>query len=124
MKNLILITAAIFSLNVSALASNIGEGEIKVIESSRVTVLLDNEAQKDFILFSDFNTEEEKVEFIFESTVSMIQVYNMDGEMEMMVPVGTKNVSLGLSLFNSGNYRMGFIVDGFDEIQFTNLSVR
>jgi len=124
MKNLILIFATVLSFNATLSASNIGEGEIKIIDAAKISVVLDNEGQKDFILFSEFNVEDEKVEFVFESNVSMIQVYNMDGDLEMMLPIMSKEVSLGLSLFESGNYRMGFMVDGMNDVQFTNLSVK
>ncbi len=122
MKNLILIFAAVMSFNV-AFASN-GEGEVKVIDAERVSVSLDNEGQKDFIISSNYNVDAEKVEFLFKNNVSMIQVYDANGNVEMVLPIGTTDVSLGLSLFEPGTYRMGFMVDGMNDIQFTNVTIK
>jgi len=110
MKNLLLIIAIAISFTANALASNI---ELNVTKES-----------KEFILSTTVDTSKETVQFVFESNVSMIQVFNTAGDIEMILPIGSDVVDLGLSLFNPGTYKLGFVVDGIDDMQFSNLIIR
>ena len=124
MKNLILIIATVLSFTTVNFASNIEDGSLAIVKSEMVTMTLENESQKEFILSSVFEAENDNIAMVFESDVTMIQVYNNEGDLEMMFPVGSTEVNLGMSLFSEGSYKMGFQVDGISEVQFTNLQVK
>lgn len=124
MKNLILIIATVLSLVNVSFASNIGDKELAIVETAEVVVTLENVAQKEFILSSVFEAENDNIAIVFESNVSIIQVFNLDGELELMFPVESAEVNLGMSLFEEGSYKMGFSVDGIEEIQYTNLLIK
>lgn len=123
MKNLILTIAAVISLSSVTLASNIEDGSLAIVKSERVQVTLENESQKEFIVSSVFEEENNNIAMVFESTVNMIQVFDKDGELEMMLPVESSKVNLGMSLFAEGSYRIGFAVEGLSEVQYTSLKV-
>ena len=106
------------------MASNIGDDKLALIKSDNVEVSLDNIDQKSFILYSAIDAGNETLQFIFDNSVSMIQVYKLDGELEMVLPIGSDEVDLGLSLFESGSYKLGFMVDGIEDMQFTNLKIK
>lgn len=124
MKNLILVLTAIVSFSTASFATNIEDGTLSIVKSERVTLTLEAEGQREFILSSSFNVEEENVSMNFASKVSMVQVFNKEGDLEMMFPIESTKVNLGMSLFEDGEYRMGFMVDGMDDIQFTKLTVK
>jgi len=124
MKNLILIFAIATSFTTATFASNIGDGTLAIVKSERVEVTLENEGQKEFIISSAFEADQDQIAMVFDANVSMIQVFNNDGEVEMMFPVGSENVNLGMSLFETGEYKVGFMVDGYDEVQFTNMNIK
>ena len=124
MKNLFLILATVISFSTATFASNIGDGTLAIVKSERVELTLETEGQKEFIIASAYNVEDENVAMTFTAEVSMVQIYNTDGELEMMFPIGSTKVNLGMSLFEDGQYRMGFMVDGMEEVQFTNLTVK
>ena len=124
MKNIFLIIATVLSFTATTFASNIEEGALAIIKSERIELSLESAAQREFILSTNFNADRESIEMVFDSEVSMVQVYNVDGELEMIFPVGSEKLNLGLSLFEDGQFRMGFMVEGTDEIQFTNLTVK
>lgn len=124
MKNLVLIFTILFGFNSLVSATNIGDGDKKLVEAEKVTVSVDLNFDTDFIISSVYNTEKENLEFMFENEVSMIQVMNENGDIEMMLPIMGKDVSLGLSLFEKGSYKMGFMVEGETEVQVTDLVVR
>jgi len=124
MKNLILIIATVLSFTTASFASNIGDGTLAIVKTAAVEMTLENEGQKEFILSSVFEAENDNIAMVFDADVSMIQVFNTDGELEMMFPVGSTEVNLGMSLFTEGSYKMGFTVDGISDVQYTNLKVK
>ncbi len=124
MKNLFLILVTVISFTTLSFASNIEDGSLAIVKSERVELSLESEGQKEFILSSSFNVEDENVAMNFVSEVSMVQIFNSEGELEMMFPIGSTKVNLGMSLFEDGEYRMGFMVDGMEDVQFTKLTVK
>ncbi len=124
MKNLILIFAIAISFTTATFASNIGDGTLAIVKSEKVDITLDNEGQKEFIISSAFEADQDQIAMVFEANVSMIQILNNDGEIEMMFPVGSETVNLGMSLFDTGDYKVGFMVDGYDDVQFTNMTIK
>lgn len=124
MKNLLLILTTIFSFLSTTSATGIGDGDLAIISNSKIVFSLEAESQKKFILFSSIDADKETLQFIFDNSVSMIQVYTSDGHLDMVLPIGSDEVDLGLSLFKQGNYRLGFMVNGIDEMQFTNLQIK
>jgi len=124
MKNLILIFAIAISFTTGTFASNIGDGTLAIVKSEKVEITLENEGQKEFLVSSAFEADNDQIAMVFNSSVSMIQVLNSDGEVEMMFPVGSEKVNLGMSLFETGDYKVGFMVDGYDEVQFTTMMVK
>ena len=124
MKNLILIIATVLSFTTASFASNIGDGSLAIVKTASVTLTLEDEGQKEFIVSSVFEAENDNIAMVFGSDVAMIQVFNKEGELEMMFPVGSKEVNLGMSLFSEGNYKMGFTVEGVSEVQYTNLQIK
>ena len=105
-------------------ASNIADGSLAIVKSEKVEMTLENEDQKKFIISSVFEAENDNIAMEFESDVTTIQIFNKKGELEMMFPVGSTEVNLGMSLFEEGSYRMGFTVDGITEVQYTNLQIK
>jgi len=124
MKNLILTIATVLSFSAISFASNIGDGTLAIVKSAKVEMTLENEGQKEFIISSVFQSEDDKIAMVFESKVTTIQIFNNEGELEMMFPVESTDVNLGMSLFEEGSYRMGFLVDGISEVQYTKLQVK
>jgi len=124
MKNLILTIAAVISLANVAVASNIGDGSLAIIKSESVEITLENESQKSFIVSSVYEAENQNISMEFDANVNMIQVYSEGGDLEMMFPIDSKEVNLGMSLFEKGNYQIAFTVEGLSEVQFTSLQIK
>jgi len=112
MKNLFLIIATLISFTATTFASNI------------VEVSLDAENASELILSKTYNAESEDVALVFETVVSMVQIFNANGDLEMTFPVGSNELNLGLSLFTPGTYKVGFMVEGLEDVQFTNLIIK
>lgn len=121
MKNLFiaLLMTIGFATTISATS---GPTELFKHEDVEATVEITKE--RNYILFSSYDTANKMMDFILENPVKMVQIYKENGDLEMMVPVGSDEVSLGLTQFDKGNYKVGFILDGVDSPQFMNLTVK
>ena len=123
MKNLFLIITTVLSFTTTNFASNI-IGELSLVKTEKIELSVESIEQKEFILSSKFVAEHNNLALTFGSSVEMIQIFNGEGELEMMLPIDSKKVNLGLSLFDGGNYRMGFQIEGIEDIQFTSLVIK
>lgn len=124
MKNLLLILAIATSFSTATFASNIGAGDLAVIKTEKVEITLTNKGQKEFIISTKFEEDRNQIAMEFQANVSLIQVFDENGDVEMILPIGSENVNLGMSLFDEGEYQVGFMVDGYDEIQLTKLLIK
>lgn len=120
MKNLLLTSVLSFVLFSAAFA---GDGKIEVMSSSAVSMST-SEYMADFIISSKFNLEDKNVDMVFASNINMIQIFDMEGEIISIIPIGSDELRMGLSLFDKGNYRLGFLIDGEADIQYADISVK
>lgn len=124
MKNLILTLTAVMIIANTMAASNIGDGDIKLIDVTEILVTGNSDLTESFIQFSEFNEESQDIEFIFDQSIQIIHVMNSKGEVEMILPVMSNEVSIGMSLFEKGSYKMGFQTEDSSEMVYTDLLVR
>ena len=120
MKNLLL------TLNLSLVffsAAFAGDGKIKVMTNSEIN-LLTTEYMVDFIISSKFNLEDKNVDMVFSSNINMIQIFDNEGEIVSIIPIGSDELRMGLSLFDKGNYKLGFLIEGEADIQYADISVK
>ena len=123
MKNFFLTIVTVLIATSALQASNIGDGALSLIKNNVLSLSLENEAQKSLIISSKYIQNDKCIAIEFNGKLEMIQIYNSEGDIELMFPVASKKVNLGLSLFESGKYKMGFMIDGESEIQFANISI-
>jgi len=87
-----------------------------ILKSEKITVTTNSSSA----LFSDafFNEKDNSLEFKTEVEINFVQIFNTDGEMEFQLPTMSKNVKIGMSFFEEGDYKLGFIIKGKDDITF------
>lgn len=121
MKNILITLFAILGL---AAATSATSNPTELFKHTDVEATIEVTAERNYILFSSYDTANKMMDFILENPVNMVQIYKENGDLEMMVPVGSDEVSLGLTQFKKGNYKVGFIIEGVDTPQFMNLTVK
>lgn len=119
-----LITFTLLLSSLTAIhATSIIEKSFSLIENKVLSLSLENEDQKSLIVSTKFCPTDECIVMEFQNNLIMIQLYNEKGEIEMMFPVASKKVNLGISLFESGKYKLGFTIEGECNVQFANISI-
>ena len=78
---------------------------------------------EDFITTSFYNNESSNLEFVTTQNISVIQIYNEQGVLEFQLPVMSSNVKINKNLFGAGQYKLGFLLEGQDDVQFTQVNI-
>jgi hypothetical protein len=121
MKNQILSFLAFIIFSATLSASNNPIKGVLLIDSKAVEVSIDDNSEASVFTSALFNESNEKLEFTTTDVVSFIQIFNSEGRLEFQLPINSKDISIGKSLFGEGPYKLGFILEGRDEIQFTEV---
>jgi hypothetical protein len=96
---------------------------VTIIETKTVTVTTDALNTSLFVT-AEFDENSQRFEFNTGKEIQFVQIFDNEDKLVMQLPTNSKNVKLGLSLFDKGEYKLGFIVLGQKDIQFTDVSVK
>lgn len=97
--------------------------EVVLVENAEVVVSVTNDNDLSFFSEASYNTIQQ--ELIFKTTESTVQIRVYD-EMESMLyllPVKSQKIIIGKSLFERGQYRIVFDVDGDRRMYSSKLKV-
>ncbi len=119
MKNLIttLIIAAITVT--SSFAST--KPEVELISNDEVSVTTET---KEFFKLAIFNQDAETLEFVTVGEISVIQIFDNDGNLEFQLPVMSDMVKINKNLLADGEQKLGFVMNGVNQVHFTAVTVK
>lgn len=119
MKNLILSLILTATISSGAFASITPETKIIDTESVVVTASVDG-------VFSDakFNDVNSTMHFTTVSDISVVQIFDKNGELEFVLPVMASDVQLNTNLFGKGVYKIGFVMEGQTKIHYTKVNIK
>ena len=55
--------------------------------------------------------------------IKYIQIFTVNGTLKYQLPVMSNKLRISKKLFNKGEYRLGFIMEGNKSIEFTGVKV-
>jgi len=56
--------------------------------------------------------------------ISVIQIYDGQGNLEFQLPVMSNMVQINKNLLADGQQKLGFVMDGVNEVHFTQVTVK
>ena len=118
MKNIIT-TIAIITLTVTAAIAN-STPEVLISAPSVEVVTVNHE----IFTSSDFDVDSENLVFNTNDKIATVQIFNSEGKLEFQLPVMSTNVQINKNLFNSGEYKVGFLIEGQSDVHFTKVSIK
>lgn len=119
MKNLVTIFT-ILTLTVSSVFANTTPE--KLISTSEVEVV-SIESSKIFTSTA-YDAETHNLSFTTNDEISVIQIFNTEGEMEFQLPVMSNNVKINKNLFGEGTYKLGFVLEGQSQLHTTQVTLK
>jgi len=121
MKNLVTIFSLVL-FTFAAFANTYPVPELKLIDTENATVTI-LESDVDVFVAAEYTTDG-NFEFETKDEISFIQIFDAEGALEFQLPVMSNKVTLGNGLLETGNYRLGFMVQGSSMIHFTSVAVK
>ncbi len=97
--------------------------KLVLIENTDITLSLVDEYQKDVFLFADYNLSEKTLNIKTKNVIHYIQLFNADNQLEFQLYVGSDHVRINKSLIESGDYRLAFLINNEEHLQFISLNV-
>jgi hypothetical protein len=119
MKNLLTIFAALTITFTSAFATST---PVTLINTDAVVVV--SIESLDIFNSAQFNAETENLSFTTTDEISMIQIFNADGQLEFQLPVMSNDVKINKNLFGEGSYQLGFILEGESQLHVTQVTIK
>ena len=119
MKNLITIIAVLTITFTSAFATTTPETLISTTDVEVVTV-----GTSDIFTTADFDAATDNLNFTTNDNISVIQIFDAEGNLEFSLPVMSDNVKINKNLFGEGTYQLGFILEGQSQMHSTSVTVK
>lgn len=119
MKNLISTLVIAITIITSSFATI--TPEVEIISNENVTVTMTNQ---DIIETAAFNIESSTLDFTTTTDISVVQIFGEDGKIEFQLPVMSDNVQINKNLFSEGNYKLGFVMSGQNQIYFSDIEIK
>lgn len=118
MKNIITPFVALILTASTVFASTTPE---VIISNNYIEVI--NLGAEDFFTAAEFNSKD-NLAFTTTKEITLVQIYNEDGDMEFQLPVRSKDIEISMNLFAFGEYKLGFIFEGQSDIHFTQVKIK
>ena len=125
MKNLFLSLILLFAVTITASANNNDpKNTVKVLDDKYVSVSLSNADQTNIFTNVSFNENQNNLEFATKDAISYIQIFDANGSLEFQLMIDSNKFKLSKKLFESGNYKLGFMVDGQHDVHFADIEIK
>lgn len=95
--------------------------ETELVSNDEITVTTD---VSEFFTVAAFNQESETLEFTTVNEISVIQIYDNEGNLEFQLPVMSNMVKINKNLLADGQQKLGFVMDGVNAVHFTQVNVK
>lgn len=118
-----LLAVLIFTFNMISTPAELSV-KCKLISSEVVDVFLIKSEDSDEGIFQEanYNTDYEQLEFTTSQTITTIRIFDSNGLLEFQMPVMSRRVLLSKSIFGTGEYVLGFLMEGTEDIHLTQVN--
>ena len=110
-----------FSSTVAPTATD--KEEFTIVDSPDLKINVDSDEDYKFFLKASYDQPHEEIKFLTQQKTTQIRIYDGQDEMVYLLPVGSDRVSVGKSLFESGNYKFVFDIEGDRKMYSSTLEV-
>jgi len=101
-------TLTLYSFTTTIYPNNSNTGKHPIIEHIQLTLSVDSEELYDFFTEATYNEDRGEIKFRTKSEIKKITVFEGDNKKVYVLPVFTKRIMLGKSMFEKGSYHLVF----------------
>ena len=104
------------------LGSDLSE-DLTIVNSSELKINVDSDEDFKFFLRGEYEESLQEIKFLTREKTNQIRIYSGLGDMIYLLPIGSDRVSIGKSLFESGDYKFVFDIAGDRKMYTSKLTV-
>ena len=119
MKNLI--TTLLIAILTSTVALSNTTPEVLISEFDFEVVSV---GALEIFVSAEFDAQSENLIFDTNKSMTVVQIFNEDGDLEFQLPVMSNNVQINKNLFDKGSYKLGFVIEGDAGVHFTTVNIK
>lgn len=93
--------------------------ELTIVDSETLTIRVDSDEDYRFFLKAEFDEREQEIKFLTKESTTQIRIYNELDAMVYLLPIDSDRVRIGKNLFDKGDYKFIFDIEG-DRRMFTS----
>ncbi len=93
--------------------------ELTIVDTDVLTLRVDSDEDFRFFLKAEFDEKEQEIKFLTKESTTQIRIYNELDAMVYLLPIDSDRVRIGKSLFDKGDYKFIFDIEG-DRRMFTS----
>lgn len=97
--------------------------ELTIVDTEILTLKVDSDDDFRFFLKAEFDEQEQEIKFLTREATTQIRVYNQIDAMVYLLPIGSDRVRIGKSLFERGDYKFIFDIEGDRRMYTSSLRV-
>lgn len=95
-----------------------------ILKTEDLEVTVDSPELTALFVSAEFEPIEQSLIMETTENIHSILIFNESGDMEFMLPVMSTRVTLGRSMFDTGQYRLGFNFENYEELTYANVAMR
>jgi len=96
---------------------------IPVLNTEAVTVMALDDVSAELFISAEYDLVNENLVFETKEDINVIQIFK-GNNLEYQLPVMSKKVTINKNLFEKGDYKLGFIVAGKIEANYTEVNIK
>lgn len=66
---------------------------------------------------------QDHLEFDTQEVIDMVQIFDIQGNLQFQLPVLSNQIRIGKSLFDKGEYKLGFLLSNQNSLEFAKVKV-
>ncbi len=104
------------------MANNDSGNPIKLLNSEMISVSIDDSEITTFVS-ATMTPDNNNFEFKTNKEIRFVQIYDADGLISFQLTVDSKKVRINKNLFDKGDYKLGFKVEGDEKLHYANVNL-
>ncbi len=95
-----------------------------LLKTAELELYLDSKEDFELFISAEYIKEDENLHLHTQGEINSILIYNVQGVLEFMLPVGSHKVILGKSMFLNTTYRLGFDFENQEELNYASIIIK
>lgn len=78
----------------------------------------------DILEEASYDASSDNLVFVTKDEISVIQIFDANGNLEFQLPVMSNQVKINKNLFGEGRFKLGFLVEGDSQIHLSDVIIK